>query len=260
MSIRRLFPLLLLVVVALTLMTYQSNKGIIAPFRFVGDFLHHLSGIVHSFSTTVGEPFRKVMLRDEENRRLKTEMDRLILDQQRYRDIFFENMRLREMLGLREKEKRYVATARIISRGLDRWSNTVVIEKGKRDGVTKDMAVITPSGLVGKVSSAADNYAYVLLLTDINFSVSVRIQETRKEAILSGTGTRRCVLKYVPQEDVTKEGEVVVTSGFDDLFPQEIPVGYISKISKKGASIFQEIEIEPFQDVTRMDEVMVVRR
>ena len=260
MSIRRLFPLFLLVVVALTLMTYQSNKGIIAPFRFVGDFLNHLNGIVHSFSTAVGEPFRKMMLRDEENKRLKAEMDRLVLEQQRYRDIFFENMRLREILGLREKDKRYIATARIISRGLDRWSNTVVIQKGKRDGVTKDMAVITPSGLVGKVSSAADNYAYVLLMTDINFSVSVRIQETRKEALLSGTGARRCVLKYVPEEDVIKEGEVVVTSGFDDLFPQEVPVGYVSRVSKKSSSIFQEIEITPFQDLTRLDEVVIVRR
>ncbi|MCL5421098.1 MAG: rod shape-determining protein MreC [Nitrospirae bacterium] len=260
MSIRRLFPLFLLVVVALTLMTYQSNKGIIAPFRFVGDFLNHLNGIVHSFSTAVGEPFRKMMLRDEENKRLKAEMDRLVLEQQRYRDIFFENMRLREILGLREKDKRYIATARIISRGLDRWSNTVVIQKGKRDGVTKDMAVITPSGLVGKVSSAADNYAYVLLMTDINFSAAVRIQETRKEALLSGTGARRCVLKYVPEEDVIKGGEVVVTSGFDELFPQEVPVGYVSRVSKKGASIFQEIEITPFQDLTRLDEVVIVRR
>jgi len=260
MSIRRLFPLLLLVVVALTLMTYQSNKGIIAPFRFAGEFLNYLNEIVHSFSTTAREPFRKIMLRDEENKRLKAEMNRLVLEQQRYRDIFFENMRLREMLGLREKEKRYIATARIISRGLDRWSNTVVIQKGKRDGVTKDMAAITPSGLVGKVSLAADNYAYVLLMTDINFSAAVRIQETRKEAILSGTGARRCVLKYVPEEDVIKEGEVVVTSGFDELFPQEVPVGYVSRVSKKGASIFQEVEITPFQDLTRLDEVVIVRR
>jgi rod shape-determining protein MreC len=260
MSIRRFFPFFLLVVVALTLMTYQSNKGVIAPFRFAGDFLNHLNGIVHSFSATVREPFRKVMVTDEENRRLKAEMNRLILEQQRYRDIFFENARLREILGLREKAKRYVATARIIARGLDRWSNTVVIEKGKRDGVAKDMAVITPSGLVGKVSSVTDNYAYVLLMTDINFSVSVRIQETRKEAILSGTGGRRCVLKYVPQEEVIKEGEVVVTSGFDDLFPQEVSVGYVSRVSKKGDSIFQEIEITLFQDLTRLDEVVVVRR
>ena len=57
-----------------------------------------------------------------------------------------------------------------------------------------------------------------------------------------------------------KEGEVVVTSGFDELFPQEVPVGYVSRVSKKGASIFQEVEITPFQDLTRLDEVVIVRR
>jgi rod shape-determining protein MreC len=124
----------------------------------------------------------------------------------------------------------------------------------------KDMAVITPAGLAGKVSLVADGSAYVLLMTDINFSASVRVQETRQEAILSGTGGSRCILKYVPQEVVMKEGEIVVTSGFDELFPQEVPVGYISKVSKKSTNIFQEIEITPFQDPKKLDEVMVVRR
>ena len=93
------------------------------------------------------------------------------------------------------------------------------------------MAVITPAGLVGKVSAAADDYAYVLLMTDINFSVSVKIQETRREAVLSGTGAGRCILKYVPVDVVIKEGEVAVTSGFDELFPQELPVVYVSRIA-----------------------------
>ena len=260
MSIRRFFPLFLLLVVSLTLMTYQSNAGRIAPLRFAGDFLGHLNDAVHSFVTAVGSPFRKMMLRDEDNRRLREEMKRMLLDQQKYRDLFFENMRLREILALREKEKRYVAAARIVARGLDRWSNTVVIGKGTQDGVAKDMAVITPAGLVGKVSSVTDRHASVLLMTDINFSASVRIQETRREAILSGTGGGRCVLKYVPGEAVIREGEVVVTSGFDELFPQEVPVGYVSRVSKKADSIFQEIEVTPFQDLMRLDEVVIVRR
>ncbi len=53
---------------------------------------------------------------------------------------------------------------------------------------------------------------------------------------------------------------MVVTSGFDDLFPQEVPVGLVSRVSKKGASIFQEIEVTPFQDMNRLDEVAIVRR
>lgn len=260
MSIRRLLPLFLLLVFSLTLMTYQSNKGIIAPFGFIGTSFNHINDMIHSLSTAVQRPFRKIMVRDEENRRLRGEIDRLIAEQQRYRDLFFENRRLRDILALKEKERRYITAARIISRGLDRWSNTVVIEKGRRDGITKDMAVITPSGLVGKVSMVADSYAYVLLMSDINFSASVRVQEIRKEAILSGTGGRRCVLKYITPEDELKEGQVVVTSGFDDLFPQEMPAGYISRVTKKGTSIFQEIEVTPFQDLTKLDEVIIVRR
>jgi len=260
MSIRRFFPFFLLLVLSLTLMTYQNNKGIIAPFRFTGTFLTALNAVVHSLSTSVKEPFRKIMLRDAENAQLRSEISKLTMEQQKYRDIFFENQRLREILALREKERRYITTARIISKGLDQWSNTMVIGKGRRDGIGKDMAAITSSGLIGKVSMAADAYAQVLLINDINFSASVRVQETRREAVLAGTGGRRCILKYIPLEEKIKEGEVVVTSGFDDLFPPEVPVGYISRVTKKGTSIFQEVEVTPFQDLTKLDEVIIVRR
>lgn len=260
MSIRRLFPLFMLLVLSLTLMTYQSNKGIIAPLRFLSNPLNHLNGMIYSLSSSVKRPFRRVMLRDAENQRLREEINRLLFEQQRFREIFFENQRLREILSLKEKEKRYVTAAKIISRGPDLWSNTLVIDKGKHSGIIKNMAVITPLGLVGKVYMVTDNYAYVLLITDINFSAAVRIQETRKEAILSGTGSRRCILKYIPEEDIIKEGAVVVTSGFDDIFPKEIRVGEVSKGSKKGTSIFQEVEVTPAQDLTKLDEVIIVSR
>jgi rod shape-determining protein MreC len=260
MSIRRLSPLFLLVVLSLTLMTYQSNKGTIAPFRFLSNPLNHLNDMIHSVSTSLKEPFRKIMLRDEEMKKLKGQVESLLLEQERYRDLFLENQRLREILSLRERERRYVATARIISRGPDLWSNILVIGKGTREGIAKDMAVITPLGLVGKISAVTDHYAYVLLVTDINFSAAARIQNTREEAILSGAGTRRCILKYIPEETLIREGEMVVTTGFDDVFPQEVIVGYVSRVSKKGSSIFQQVEVTPSQDLTKLDEVIIVRR
>ncbi len=260
MSLRRLLPLFLLLALSSTLMTYQSNRGVITPLNFLSVPLNRLNEAIHSAASSVKEPFRKIMLRDEENKKLREEINRLHLEREKSRDVLFENQRLREILSLKEKENRYVATARIISKGIDRWSNILVISKGKRDGITKDMAVITPLGLVGKISMVNDYYASVLLITDINFSAAVRIQETRKEAILSGTGTGRCILKYVPDEEAVKEGEVIITSGFDDLFPQELIIGYVSRVSKKGAGIFQQIEVAPSQDPTKLDEVMIIRR
>jgi len=259
MPLRRLFPLLLLLILSLTLMTYQSNKGNITPLRPLNSPFNHLNNLFHSISSAIKEPFRRLTLRDEENRRLRDEINRLLLEQQKYREAFFENQRLREILSLRQRETRYVTTARVISRGLERWSETVIINKGRKDGISKDMAVITPRGLVGKISRVDDAYAYVLLVTDINFSAAVKVQETRKDAILSGTGAGRCVLKYIPQEETVREGEVIVTSGFDDLFPHELTVGFVSRVSR-GSGIFQQIEVRPFQDLTKLDEVVVVRR
>lgn len=261
MSIKKvpLLLLLLFLVLSLTLMTYQSKKGRIAPFGFFSSPLNHLNSFLHSLSASVKEPFRKLLLRDEENRKLNAEVSRLTLEQQRYREIFFENQRLRDILAVREKEKRHAAAARVISKGPDIWSNTIVIDKSRKDGVLKDMAVITPKGLVGKIILANGSHSNVLLVTDINFSAAVKIQETRKDAILSGTGSG-CILKYIPVEETVKEGDVVVTSGFDELFPSEIQVGYISRTSKKGSGIFQEIEVKPFQDLTKLDEVIVLKR
>ena len=260
MSFRRLLPLFLLVVLAFTLMTYQSNRGILSPIGVVTSPLNLADRMLHSVIFSIKEPFRKLQLRDEENRRLREERDRLVREQQGYRELFFENLRLRQILSFRETEKRYVAAARVVSKGWSRWGQTLVIDKGRHDGIAKDMAVATPAGLVGKVSFAADDYAYVLLITDINFSSAVKIQETRRDAILSGSGAGSCVLKYFPPEEEVKEGYVLITSGFDDLFPPEIPVGIVSKVSKKSTGMFRAIEVRPFQDLGKLDEVVIVRR
>ncbi|HET6515630.1 MAG TPA: rod shape-determining protein MreC [Thermodesulfovibrionales bacterium] len=260
MSFRRLLPLFLLMILSFTLMTYQSNKGVLTPLAFLSIPLNYVNSVFGSLSTSVKEPFRNMTLKVEENRRLREEVNRLITDQQRYRDIYFENQRLRELLSLKERERRYVATAHVVSKGWDRWANTLIVDKGRTDGVEKDMAVITPRGLVGKVSNVTDRYASVLLITDINFSAAVKIQETRKDAIFSGTGSGSCILKYIPQEEKLNGNEVVVTSGFDDLFPPEVPVGLVSLASGKSSGIFQKINVTPFQDLSRLDEVVVIRR
>lgn len=260
MSLRRLFPLLVLIVFSITLMMYQSNKGILVPLSFLNNAFNKLNVLFDSLSESLKDPFKKIRLRDEDNTKLGNEINRLLLEQQKHLGIVFENQRLREILLLKENEKRYVVTAKVVSKGWDPWANTLIINKGKAAGISKDMAVITPKGLVGKVTYVADDNAYVLLLTDVNFSTAVKVQETRRDAILSGSGSKYSVLKYVPQEEDIKEGYTLATSGFDDLFPQDIPVGYIYALTKKGEGVFKNIEVMPFQDLTKLDEVVVVRR
>lgn len=252
--------LLLFIILSLGLMTYQSKKDHLLPLRFLNNTLNGFHAIVNSVKDSVTSPFKKMLIREEENTRLKAELKRLLEEQQKYQEALLENRRLRELLSLKGKDHGYVTAARVIARGADQWSNTFVLDKGLSDGVTKDMTAITPKGLIGKISGVSNSYSYLLLLTDLNFSAAVRLQENRREGIISGMGLRKCQLKYIPPEEEVKVGNIVITSGLDSLFPQGIPVGYISKVDKKGAGLFQNLEVTPFEDNSKVEEVAIIKR
>lgn len=252
--------LFLLITLSLGLMTYQSKKENFVPLRFLNNTLTNLHRIVNSVRDTATSPFKRMFIREEENTRLKAELRRLLQEQQKYQETLLENRRLNELLSLKEREHGYVTTARVISRGADQWSNTFILDKGSSNGVTKDMTAITSKGLVGKIIEVSTSSSSLLLLTDLNFSVAVRLQESRREGILAGTGLRRCQLKYIPPDEDVKKGVAVITSGLDSLFPQGLPVGYVSKVEKKGTGLFQNIEVTPFQDNVEVEEVAIITR
>ncbi len=250
----------LVMALAFFLMTYQSKKGRILPGYSINDPLNSSSGAVESLTDALKKPFVRMALREEENRRLKKRLDELLIDREKYQEALLENSRLKELLKLQERQENVITPAQIIGRGADYWTNTLVVNKGLKDGVAKDMAALTPKGLAGKITDVSGSYSRLLLLTDINFSASARLQGSRKEGIISGTGTGKCIMKYVPFEEEVKTGDIIVTSGLDLLFPAGIPVGYVSAVDRKGrGGKFQYIEITPFQDDRKMEEVIVVK-
>ncbi len=228
--------------------------------NFISGPLTFLHASSHSLTEAVERPFRMIALRDKDNVELKKKVADLELEAAKYREVVLENKRLRELLSLREYHKNYIASAKVIARGTDNWTHTLLIDKGSRDDLAKDMAAITPRGLAGKITGVSASYAYLLLLNDINFSASVRLQGSRTEGILSGTGSRTCILKYVPFDEAVKTGDIVITSGLDMLFPPGIPVGYVTKVdSKSGGGYFQYIEVQPYQDSAKIEEVVIVK-
>ncbi len=250
----------IVVIFSLILMTYQNRKGYTFSADFIGNSLNHLHAMSHSFTEALKRPFRMIALREKENSELKKKVGELQLEEEKYREVFLENRRLRELLDLRERATNYVTSAQVIARGTDNWIHTLLLDKGSGDGVAKDMSAITPLGLAGKITSTFKSSAYLLLLDDINFSVSARLQGSRAEGVLSGTGSRKCILKYVPSEAEVKTGDIVITSGLDMLFPPGIPVGYVTKVDSKSAGgDFQYIEIRPFQDSAKLEEVAIVK-
>jgi rod shape-determining protein MreC len=162
------------------------------------------------------------------------------------------------MLNLKAQITTGGTAAHVVGLGYDKFAKTRVIDKGRQDGIVKDMPVITATGLAGKVFSVRKDFSDILLLTDTNFSVAVRLIGSRQEGVLSGSGGWRCILKYVPIEETVKEG--VITSGLDGIFPPGIPVGRVIKVQTEGVEFFQYIEVAPFQRPSTIEEVLVVGR
>jgi len=257
---RKRLLLLLFVILSLSLMTYQSNRKHLLPLSFLNVVLNGLNEVRTSAEDFITSPFKRMLIREEENTRLKKELSKMQGEEQEWREAVLENKRLRDLLSLKEKEHRYVATARVIARNMEQWSNTVVLDKGLSDGIEKNMTAVTNTGLVGKISGVSRSFSYLLFLSDINFSAAARLQQSRLEGVISGTGFRRCQLKYVPYEEKIKKGDIVITSGLDLLFPPGIPIGYVSKINKKDIGLFQDIEVTPFTDDAKIEFVSIIKR
>lgn len=252
--------LLLFIIISLSLMTYQSNRQHFLPLKSLANTLNAVHKIKGSIKDSVTAPFRRMLLREEENISLKSELSRMLKEQQTCSEVFLENKRLNNILALKQREHRYITAARVIAKSPDQWSNTLILDKGSSDGITKDMVAITEKGLVGKISEVTHSYSYLLLLNDINFSAAARIQTNRIEGIISGTGFKKCQLKYIPYEEELKQGDIVITSGLDMLFPPGIPVGYVSKINKRDIGMFQDMEVIPFADHTKIEIVAIITR
>ncbi|MDA8433492.1 MAG: rod shape-determining protein MreC [Nitrospiraceae bacterium] len=257
---KKTFLFLAVVVFSFVLMTYQSRKGHTLSIDFLSSPLHATQSATQSVIDWAARPFRMIAVRAEENAKLTKRVGELLLEREQYRETAKENSRLRELLSLRERHRDYVTSARVIARGVDNWTQTLLLDKGTADGVAKDMAAVTPKGLAGKISAVSRSYSRLLLPTDVNFSVSVRLQDGRTEGVLSGTGSRICALKYIPFDSKVRTGDIVITSGLDMLFPAGIPVGYVSAVdNQKGEGNFQRIEVRPFQESSEMEEAIIVK-
>jgi rod shape-determining protein MreC len=252
---KRLLIVAVLVLAAFVLVpVFRKRDGMPPALKPLSYPYDTLSSIISSLSGGIGG----VMNAAEENKRLKSALQTTLPERQRYGEIIKENQRLHELLNLKHQVQGGGTAAHIIARGYDKFINTLVIDKGQNEGISKDMSAITPQGLAGKVYAVRNDYSDIMLLTDPNFSVAVRLQESRYEGVLTGTGQRYCVLKYVPTENPVKEGEIVVTSGLDGIFPQGLPVGRVTKVRTDGVEFFQYIEVIPFQSAAKIEEVLVV--
>jgi rod shape-determining protein MreC len=161
-------------------------------------------------------------------------------------------------LEFRSQLSSKAVTASIIANSASSWFQGCILDKGSADGVQKDMAVVTPLGVVGKVVSVTKRSAKVILLTDANSGIDVLVQRTRSRGIVSGSLDNGTVLKYMKRSEDVQVGDRLITSGVDGVFPKGLLVGTVIKVNKQHLGLFQFVEVLPAVQSSRVEEVLVV--
>jgi rod shape-determining protein MreC len=224
---------------------------IMRPLQIVAQgTVNWISGLQDNYDTLSG--FRS------ENERLRKRIQNLEVERQKLLEAQATNSSLKQLLDLRSHLSGTVVSASIIGNSATSWFQSCLLNKGSADGVRKGMAVVTPLGVVGQVVAVTPRTAKVLLLTDPNSGIDVMVQRTRARGIVSGSLETGTVLKYVKRSEDVQEGDRLITSGTDGVFPKGMMVGTVTKVIKQHIGLFQFIEVLPAVQSARVEDVLVV--
>ena len=175
-----------------------------------------------------------------------------------YKELNLSNARLRSLLDFQKTITSKVIAAEVIGKDPSPWFKTIMINKGKDDGVKKGSAVVSPEGIVGQVAAVSAHNSKVLLIIDPNSAVDALVQRSRARGIIKGEFANRCVFNYVLRKKEIKVGDTVVSSGLDGVFLKGLPVGQVSDVVKPNSGIFQEVTVIPCVDFEKLEEVLIV--
>lgn len=265
------FLLIGLILLSSFLLAFSSGKFVLnfkqIGFSVLSTFEKGVHTVVDGVSNTVNAV--------SELRKLKKDYNELVIKLEHYEqmqrsnaDITKENSRLKEQLDFSVSLEEKNIPAQIISRDLDNAFSYLTIDKGSVNGIKKNMPVIAyqngNQGLVGKVIQVGTFTSQIMPIYNTNNIVSARIQNTRDLGLVNGLGSQDqpLLMQYI-RKRVLEElsfGDIVVTSGENDNYMRDIPIGSISKITVLDYNSSLNIELTPIIDFARLETVIVVNQ
>lgn len=195
----------------------------------------------------------------EQNADLQKTIDRLRLEQAALLEDAKQGQRLQALLNFQQKYIYKTLPAEVIGTSGTEQSRVFTINKGKKDGIDRDMAVITPDGIVGKVRDVFGHTAQVLAINDQSSGAGVIMESTRIRGILRGNAQGRPEIVDVISDQRIKQGDKVLTAGGDEIFPRGLPVGTVDKVvNDPERDGFVDVILKPAANLDQLDEVLVI--
>ena len=266
----RLTPWLViaLLLVNFVLMAFDARE-ITSGQRVIRAWTQTVADFVQSPVTTVGSSISNYFISisqlrsaQDENSLLRQRVQELEVQLQQKQDLSAENARLLSLLDLKERSQYKVLTARIIGRDPSAWFDSSIINRGSLDGVTLNMPVVTEGGVVGRIAAVSPLTSQVDLLTRKGSGIGAvvgQIGESGALGVIVGTSESDVLeMKYVAGNIDVQVGQVIFTTGQDDIYPAGLKVGEIVSVISGSATTPHKILVRPASRLSSMQEVGVL--
>ncbi|MCK4401973.1 rod shape-determining protein MreC, partial [bacterium] len=189
---------------------------------------------------------------------LEKETESLSIEIALLRSLHTENKKLRELLEIKNKYNYQIIFAEIIGGDITSLYDSVIIDKGKKDNIEKNMPVMTARGIVGITQDAGAYSTRVITILNPNCKMGVFVGKSSVRGVMQGKGDY-CIIKYISVEENIEAGNKVYTSEGGGTYPEGIEVGKVFKIDKNPHDIFQIVYVLPYVNIQNLDRVAVIK-
>jgi len=257
---RSLFLGGVLLILALFLLgsTVGGQFGVVQQMimQALGPLQSRTSRMIGSLQVFTGDYLVLWTIRDD-NKHLRLVITDYQQQLDQYREAYARNRYLENELKFKKEENFPSLTARVVGKDPSFWFQTLIVDRGKSDGVIEGMVARTSLGVVGQVIQVSDNYAKILLANAPSSAIDAMIQKNRVRGILKGAADKGYVLYYVLKNIDVVVGDRIVTAGIGGVFQSGIPLGTVSAVHSKRRGMFQEIEVAPIVDFGQLEMVFI---
>lgn len=224
-------------------------------------FTHPLQQVAHApvdFVRNSADYFSSLSRLEAENARLKRAQLTGAETVLRTQHLEIENERLRKLLDVRARQKINGRLAQIVYAARDPYSRRVIVDKGQQDQISAGQPVVDAAGVVGQVTRVFPFVSEITLITDKDQAVPVQILRTGQRSVVFGVGDGQLELRYLPANADVQNGDTLVTSGLDGIFPRGLPVAKVTHIERDTSYSFARIYCAPLAGVENFGEIMVL--
>lgn len=257
---RRSFLILFVMILPLLSLNLQ-NKTLAwysRPFILMASHIQGFySGFTQGAQDIVSLYFNLVDVK-RENIQLKKEMFKINALQIKLTETQIENERLEQLLNFKNEIGQQSLAARVIAHDLLFGTHsTIRVNRGRRDGVEINQSAITPLGVVGVIFRAEESFSDILVLTDNLSTIDAIVQRSRVRGVIVGK-RGSCAMQYLKRTDDVQNGDLIITTGLDNIFPKGIPIGHVTKVKKDSYGITQQVEVQPLINPHHLEEVLIM--